>query len=83
MPPVVATAEWVHWYGHHPAPFRHRHAHPRRARSRLGPRHSPPGTTTTSHHHIQLNQPPQKPGLDTLRCLVFLGQWWKEYCFER
>ena len=18
-----------------------------------------------------------------LRCLVFLGQWWKEYCFER
>ena len=65
MPPVVATAEWVHWYGHHPAPFRHRHAHPRRARSRLGPRHSPPGTTTTSHHHIQLNQPPQKPGLDT------------------
>ena len=21
--------------------------------------------------------------LDGLRCLVFLGQWWKEYCFER
>ena len=19
----------------------------------------------------------------SLRCLVFLGQWWKEYCFER
>ena len=18
-----------------------------------------------------------------VRCLVFLGQWWKEYCFER
>ena len=66
MPPVLATAEWVHWYGHHPAPFRHRHAHPRRARSRLGPRHPPPGTTTTSHHHIQLNQPPQNPGLDTV-----------------
>ena len=27
-PPVVATAEWVHWYGHHPAPFRYRYAHP-------------------------------------------------------
>ena len=21
--------------------------------------------------------------IHTLRCLVFLGQWWKEYCFER
>ena len=47
-PPVVATAEWVHWYGHHPAPFRYRYAHPRRARSRLGTRHPPPGTTTTN-----------------------------------
>ena len=59
-PPVVATAEWVHWYGHHPAPFRYRYAHPRRARSRLGTRYPPPGTTTTN-----LNQLPQNPGLDT------------------
>ena len=53
--------------GHHPASLRHRHAHPRRARSRLDPRHQPgpPGTTTTSHHHNQLNQPPQNPGLDS------------------
>ena len=33
----VATAEWVHWYGHHPATLRRRHAYPRRVRSRLGP----------------------------------------------
>ena len=24
----VATAEWVHWYGHHPATLRRRHAYP-------------------------------------------------------
>ena len=65
-PPVVATAEWVHWYGHHPATLRHRDAKPRRARSRLGRRRQPeqPGTTTNSHHHIQINQPPQNPGPD-------------------
>ena len=44
----VATAEWVYWCGHYPAPFRYRYAHPRRARSRLGTRHPPPGTTTTN-----------------------------------
>ena len=21
--------------------------------------------------------------VNVVRCLVFLGQWWKEYCFER
>ncbi|EGF52678.1 conserved domain protein [Actinomyces sp. oral taxon 170 str. F0386] len=25
---MVATAEWVHWYGHHPTTLRHRHAPP-------------------------------------------------------
>ena len=24
----LATAEWVHWYGHHPTTLRHRHAPP-------------------------------------------------------
>ena len=61
----VATAEWVHWYGHHPATLRHLHAHPYRARSRLGTRHPPPGTTTTGNHRNQINQSPQNPGLDT------------------
>ena len=63
-PPVVATAEWVYWCGHYPAPFRYRYAHPRRARSRLGARHPPPGTITTGNHRHQINQPPQNPGLD-------------------
>ena len=63
-PPVLATAEWVHWYGHHPATLRHRHANPCRARSRLGTRHPPPGTITTGNHRNQINQPPQNPGLD-------------------
>ena len=53
---------------HHPPSLSHRHAHPRRARSRLGPRHQPrpppPGTTTASHHRHQINQPPQNSGLD-------------------
>ena len=62
---MVTTAEWVHRYGHHPAILRHRHANPRRARSRLGTRPPPLGTTTTSHHRHQINQPPQNPGLDT------------------
>ena len=64
----VATAEWVHWYGHHPATLRYRDANPRRARSRLGARHPPrpppPGTITTDNHRNQINQPPQNPGLD-------------------
>ena len=64
----VATAKWVHWYGHHPATLRHRDANPRRARSRLGARHPPrpppPGTITTGNHRNQINQPPQNPGLD-------------------
>ena len=59
-PPVLATAEWVHWYGHHPPSLRHRHANPHRARSRPGTRHPPPGTTTTNHRH-PVNQPPQNP----------------------
>ena len=63
-PPVLATAEWVHWYGHHPDTLRHRDANPRRARSRLGARHPPPGTITTGNHRQQINQPPQNPGLD-------------------
>ena len=63
-PPVLATAEWVHWYGHHPATLRHRDANPRRARSRLGTRHPPPRTITTGNHQHQINQPPQNPGLD-------------------
>ena len=67
-PPVVATAEWVHWYGHHPATLRYRDANPRRARSHLGTRHPPrpppPGTITTGNHRNQINQPPQNPGLD-------------------
>jgi hypothetical protein len=25
----------------------------------------------------------QGDGSGVVRCLVFLGQWWKEYCFER
>ena len=68
-PPVLATAEWVHWYGHHPATLRRRHAYPRRARSRLGPRRQPeqPETITTGNHRHQVNQPPQNPRLDT-RC---------------
>ena len=64
-PPVLATAEWVHWYGHHPATLRHRHANPHRARSRLGTRHPPPRTITTGNHRHQTNQPPQNPRLDT------------------
>ena len=64
-PPAVATAEQVHWYGHHPATLRRRHANPRRARRRLGTRHPPPRTTTNSHHRHQTNQPPQNPRLDT------------------
>ena len=60
---MVATAEWVHWYGHHPASVRHRHAYPRRVRGRLDPRHQPrpppPGITTTSHHKTRgLTLPP-------------------------
>ena len=64
----VATAEWVHWYGHHPATLRRRHAYPRRARSRLGPRRQPeqPETITIGNHRHQVNQPPQNPRLDTL-----------------
>ena len=53
--------------GHHPPSLRHRHAHPHRAQSRPGTRHPPPGTTTTSHHRIQTNQPPQNPGRFTAR----------------
>ena len=30
----------------------------------------------------QQDKQPERP-LSGLRCLVFLGQWWKEYCFER
>ena len=63
---MLATAEWVHWYGHHPATLRHRDANPRRARSHLGTRHPTPGTITTSNHRHQINQPPQNPGLDNL-----------------
>ena len=63
---MLATAEWVHWYGHHPATLRHRDANPRRARSRLGARHPPPGTITTGNHRHQINQPPQNPGLDNV-----------------
>ena len=73
-PPEPATAELVHWYGHHPTPLRHRHANPRRARSRLGTRHPPPGTITTGNHRHQINQPPQNPGLDTLP--IFLTSTW-------
>ena len=51
---------------HGAPPLRHRHAHPGRARGRPGPRHRPPGTTTTDHHRNQLTEPPQNPGLDTL-----------------
>ena len=61
---MLATAEWVHWYGHHPATLRRRHAYPRRAQSRLGTRPPPPGTITTGNHRHQINQPPQNPGLD-------------------
>ena len=50
---------------HGAPPLRHRHAHPGRARGRPGPRHRPPGTTTTDHHRNQLTEPPQNPGLDT------------------
>ena len=63
---MVATAEWVHWYGHHPATLRRRHANPRRARSRLGTRPPPPRTITTGNHRHQINQPPQNPGLDNV-----------------
>ena len=49
---------------HGAPPLRHRHAHPGRARGRPGPRHRPPGTTTTGHHRNQLTEPPQNPGLD-------------------
>ena len=52
----VATAEWVHWYGHHPTPLRRRHAYPCRARSRLGTRPPPPRTITTGNHRHQVNQ---------------------------
>ena len=51
---------------HGAPPLRHRHAHPGRARGRPGPRHRPPGTTTTGHHRNQLTEPPQNPGLDKL-----------------
>ena len=63
---MLATAEWVHWYGHHPATLRHRYANPSRARSRLGTRPPPPRTITTGNHRHQINQPPQNPGLDTV-----------------
>ena len=56
---------------HHPATLRHRHANPRRARSRLGTRPPPPGTITTGNHRNQINQPPQNPGLDTITARVF------------
>ena len=69
-PPVLATAEWVHWYGHHPATLRHRDANPCRARSRLGTRPPPPRTITTGNHRHQINQPPQNPGLDSDRKAV-------------
>ena len=52
---------------HHPATLRHRDANPRRARSRLGTRPPPPGTITTGNHRNQINQPPQNPGLDSVR----------------
>ena len=61
---MVATAEWVHWYGHHSPSLRYRHAYPRRARSRLGTRPPPPRTITTGNHRHQINQSPQNPGLD-------------------
>ena len=43
---------------HGASPLRHRHAHPGRARGRPGPRHRPPGTTTTDHHRNQLTESP-------------------------
>ena len=52
-PPGSATAEWVHWYNtvrpHSAIGMRT----PGRARGRPGPRHRPPGTTTTGHHRNQ------------------------------
>ena len=32
---------------------------------------------------VALGRCPRHARQPTLRCLVFLGQWWKEYCFER
>ena len=32
---------------------------------------------------IELVHKSDASSLGALRCLVFLGQWWKEYCFER
>ena len=47
------TAQWVHWYNtvrpHCAIGMRT----PGRARGRPGPRHRPPGTTTTGHHRNQ------------------------------
>ena len=60
-----------------PHSLRHRHANPRRARSRLGTRRQPeqPETTTTGNHRHQLNQPPQNPGLDRARApRIIYGQ---------
>ena len=36
----------------------------------------PQGTTRAAAYSMYVT------GL-SMRCLVFLGQWWKEYCFER
>ena len=61
--------------GYYSATLRLRHASPHRARSYLDPvtTATAAGTTTTSNHRHQTNQPPQNPGLDRLYCCGLLG----------